>query len=150
MSFKGLAWIAAFTLVGGLVFAFTLRYFQRPPQGPVEPAWNRQVCAHCGMILDNRFFAGQIQAHGGEIYFFDDPGCLIAFQDQKKPDARAIYLHHHLREAWLAWPKLGFVPAVSPMGFGLGCVGEGEAGAKALEWARARVKAGLLKQGVKQ
>ncbi len=134
---------AALTLLlAGLAAGVLLvvRRLERPPAGPVEPAWDRQTCAHCRMHLSERPFAAQAHTAAGEVLFFDDPGCLFAWEEAGGV-ATAIWFHHLREERWVAGAESGFVAAApTPMGWGLGAVDRDEPGAIAPEEARRQVR----------
>lgn len=116
---KALAGVAlAAAVVGG-----GLWWLERPPAGPVEPAWDREHCAHCHMAVSDPRFAAQIQTAGGEILFFDDPGCLLRYEKEHHPRERAVYFHHSGADRWLTRQQAGFVKAEhTPMDWGLAAV----------------------------
>lgn len=114
----------------------------KTPEGPEEPAWDRTVCAFCGMLVSAPSFAAEIRLPDGAVLFFDDPGCLLEHQAKHRLGEHAAWFHH-LREArWIAEERVAFVPvAESPMGYGLGAVDAGEPGAIGRDEASARVRA---------
>ncbi len=126
----------AFVLVLALVAACGT-----PAGGPQPVAWDREPCGHCRMLVGERSFAAQAIGTDGRAIAFDDPGCLMTWLDQGN-QPRELWLHH-LREArWLRAPAVGFVEAErSPMGYLLGAVDPGTAGALTWDEARARVSA---------
>ena len=65
--------VLGLALAGGAV-ALGVRWLERPPAGPVEPAWDSDHCAHCHMAVSDPHFAAQIQTADGRVLFFDDPG----------------------------------------------------------------------------
>ena len=112
-----------------------------PAGGPVEPAWNRQACAHCGMLLGDPRFACELRRPDGETLFFDDPGCLLAYE-QGHPGRYREFFHRLHGQGWVEGVSAAFVGVGrSPMGFGLGCVPVGSAGARPRIWAWERVRA---------
>ncbi|GIW73095.1 MAG: hypothetical protein KatS3mg102_2637 [Planctomycetota bacterium] len=135
----GLLWaVIALLVLGGGVLAWL--HGERLPTGPLEPVWDRQACAYCRMHLGERAFAAQLQTTGGEVRFYDDPGCLVRDLEETRPSVHAIWFHHLREQRWVRREQAGFV-AVSPtpMGFGLGVVDAGEPGAFGWEQARRRV-----------
>lgn len=122
----GVAGAALLALSLGL--ALVLGETQRAPEGPVEIVWDREVCAHCGMHIGEPGFAAQLQTAAGDVLDFDDPGCLIEYLAEQRPDVAAIWLHHLREDRWLAPGEAAFVRVPrSPMGYGLGAVGLDEA-----------------------
>ncbi len=129
-------------LAAALAVAAVIGRLERAPRGPVEPAWDRQACAHCRMHLSEHGFAAQLQSAEGEVFFFDDPGCLFLWQAEGGAGAAAIYFHHLREERWLAAAEAGFVRvAPTPMGWGFGAVERGAPGAIAPDESRRAVLA---------
>ena len=60
---------------------------QRSPTGPVEPAWDRQACAHCRMHLSEPPFAAQLRTAEGEVLYFDDPAASSSGSAAVRPPA---------------------------------------------------------------
>lgn len=52
---------------------------------PVEPVWGKQQCAHCAMLVTEKAAAAQVITSDGKRRFFDDPGCLVAWEDREQP-----------------------------------------------------------------
>jgi hypothetical protein len=121
--------------------------FQRLPSGPVDLAWDHEACAHCRMLVSDKAFAAQIQTRDGRVLAFDDPGCLLAYEDEHALgehaiEEHAVYFHELHGDRWLPRDRTVFVPAShSPMGYDLGAAEIGTPGAISLEAARARVRA---------
>ena len=113
------------------------------PGGAPRPiAYDREACAHCGMLISEPRFAAQLETADGEIRSFDDPGCLLAELASGLPDARGLWFHHAREERWLDASQVAFEPREpTPMGFGLAAVDAGTPGALSLAEARARVAA---------
>jgi hypothetical protein len=101
---------------------------QRLPEGPIEPVWDQQACAFCRMHVGEPRFAAQLQTRGGEIHWYDDPGCLAEHETAERAAGRALDVHaiwlRHLREPrWVAASAARFVQVTpTPMGFGFGVV----------------------------
>ena len=110
--------------------------------GPEPIAFDRESCAHCRMLISDPAFAAQLQTEEGEIFNFDDPGCLLRWRAEHAPRVRAVWFHH-LREArWLPEAEVAFVPVSrTPMGYGLGAVDAGTPDAISRAQAEARVAA---------
>jgi hypothetical protein len=136
-----LAWGAAGLLVVvGLGFA--VAWTERPPEGPVEVAWDKEACAHCRMHVGEPGFAAQLQLKDGRVLFFDDPGCLLRYEAMARPEVHAVYFHHHSEERWLPRERTAFLRVDStPMGFGLGAVEVGTPDSLSLEMARSSLRA---------
>lgn len=145
MSPRARRWSVIALVLGALVgAAAALVYFTgRPPEGPVEVDWDREVCARCRMHVSERAFAAQLQTEDGQVLVFDDPGCAFLYLEES-PEVRvhALYFQHVEEDRWIPQEEVAFVPVEhSPMGYGLGAVTRGTEGALSLEDARARVQA---------
>lgn len=112
-----------------------------PADGPAPIAFDRTPCAHCGMLVGDPRFAAQIQTVEGDVLAFDDPGCLLLWRAAHSDMPAAVWYHHLHEERWLRESEVAFVGVPdSPMGFALGAVSAGPAGAFDLEEAYERVK----------
>lgn len=112
---------AAVLAVAGLAGAFVLA--QRSPQGPVPVAWDRTACARCRMLVSEPRFAAQLHSPSGEVFHFDDPGCLLLFERERAEPARAAWFHHLDEDRWVRAETVVFVSASpTPMGYGLGAL----------------------------
>lgn len=102
--------------LSALALAF---HWLAPSSGPAEVAWDRVRCAECGMLVSDPHFAAQLRTEGGEVLFFDDPGCLLTQRTRQSVRAREVWFHDSQGEGWLAEAETVFVPgAASPMGHG--------------------------------
>ena len=112
------------------------------PDQPQPVAWNRQSCAHCRMLVGEPAHAAQLITGGGDVLFFDDPGCLLTYLDERAPAVHRMWFHDRASERWLGPADVGFVAgATTPMGFGLAATDRTTAGALTLEQARRHVAA---------
>jgi hypothetical protein len=127
------------TLPAALLGAFFASGCGRVVAGAVEPAWDRQACEQCRMLLSDPSFSAQIRTRDGQTLFFDDPGCLLRYEAENKPAVGEEYFHDFQGNAWLPSSQAGFIAvARSPMGYRLGAVAKGREGARDLGWARRR------------
>jgi len=134
-----MAVIAGVLLIVGLAAIMVVRS-QQPPSGVRAIVWDRESCAHCGMTISDHRFACQLQTASGEIYDFDDPGCLLSFLGERHPAVHAIYFHALEGEAWLQAPAVAFVTGQhTPMGYGLGAVADATPNAIGFERAQATI-----------
>ena len=109
-----------------------------PAEGPEPIAWDQEPCAQCRMLISDPAFAAQLRVEDGSVESFDDPGCLLARQGDRR--AREVWFHHLREERWIPGDQVAFVPVPrTPMGYGLGAVDAGSEGALDLAAARARV-----------
>lgn len=114
----------------------------RPAEGPQPIVYDREPCTYCRMLISEPRFAAQLVAQDGSVSSFDDPGCLLAYLEERQPSVGALWFHHDREERWLSEAQVAFeeVPH-TPMGYGLGAVEAGSPGALGLAEARARVAA---------
>jgi copper chaperone NosL len=120
------------------------------PAGPEPVAWDRVACARCQMLVSEPAFAAQLHTEAGEVLYFDDPGCLLLFVDERAPDVHAMYFHHLREDRWLSEEEVGFVPVeTTPMGYGLGAVDRAAPDAIGIEDAlrRAREREAARRRG---
>lgn len=83
---------------------------------PQEPAWNKQRCSHCSMVVGDKRFAAQAVTAKGERLFFDDPGCLASYELSHPAPRRAWVLSEG---QWVAADAARFgAGARSPMDYG--------------------------------
>ena len=104
---------------------------------PAEPVWGRQACAHCAMLLSDRRFGAQLVDAQGERQFFDDPGCMVLFIEERGIQPTRAWVRDAATERWLDARAARYAAsAPSPMDFGF----EARA-ADGVEWdaLRARV-----------
>ena len=118
----------------------------RRAEGPEPIAFDRASCAHCRMLISDPAFAAQLQTEDGEVFDFDDPGCLMRFREEHASRVRAVWFHHLREDRWLREAVAGFVPIQpTPMGYGFGAVDASEPGAltpaQAAEQVRVRAAA---------
>jgi hypothetical protein len=127
-------------LAVGLALALAVARLERAPRGAVEPVWDHDACAHCGMHVSDRRFAAEVQTADGRTLFFDDPGCLLAWRETTPEPARAVYFHALDGERWLAESEVEFVETrPTPMDWGLGAVPAGTPDALPLAAAARRI-----------
>lgn len=127
-------------VVGGV--AAVIHFSGAPPSGPVEIAWDDEVCAHCRMHVSERGYAVQLQTREGEVLVFDDPGCAILYIDDNDPHVHALYFHHVEEDRWIAQRDVAFVETQSsPMGYQLGAVDRRTPNSISIDDVRARIAA---------
>jgi hypothetical protein len=115
--------VAGLVLAAAGAIAAVVWWGTRLPEGPEPIAWDREACAHCHMHIGEPGFAAQLILSDGRVVDFDDPGCLLAYLDDEKPDVHRAWLHHERDDRWLRLEDAAFRPVErSPMGFGLATV----------------------------
>jgi hypothetical protein len=133
--------VAAAIGVVALLVVRALREAGQLPEGPVPIAFDRTACAHCRMLIGEAAFAAQLQEQGGRVHDFDDPGCLLRFEAERRPAVHARWFHHLREQRWLSGDEVAFAEVTpTPMGYGLGAVEAGTPGALSLEAARRQVE----------
>jgi len=120
----------------------TMHFLSSLPTAPMPIVWEKEACAHCHMHIGEPRFAAQLQTREGEIFNFDDPGCLLRFSAEKPRNVHAMYFHHQTEDRWLRFQETGFVSVEpTPMGYNLGAVPAGTPGALSYADAQRRVLA---------
>lgn len=120
--------IAVATFVASLVVGFVVIVrggSQLPDEiQPIE--WNRQACAHCGMLVGEPAYAAELITDDGEVAAFDDPGCALRYLDERAPRIHRMWFHHHTEDKWIPIGRARFITGQkTPMGSGLGAVEDG-------------------------
>jgi copper chaperone NosL len=83
---------------------------------PLAPAWGKERCGHCAMVVGDKRFAAQAVTARGERLFFDDPGCLASYELEHPAPRRAWVLSEG---QWLDAATAHFTAgAHSPMDYG--------------------------------
>jgi hypothetical protein len=102
--------------------------------GPVEPVWGKQACAHCAMVLSDRRFGAQLVSSDSDRFFFDDPGCMVAFLEERGLGNAHAWVHDAGR--WVDARAARYTSgAVTPMDFGYEPKSAGE-----LTWSEMRTR----------
>ena len=103
---------------------------QALPRSPQPVAWGRETCARCNMHISDPRFAAQLQTKDGRILNFDDPGCLVLYEAEQKPDVHAMYFRAFNEDRWLSLDQVAFVDGqTTPMAYGFGAVPRATPGA---------------------
>jgi nitrous oxide reductase accessory protein NosL len=116
-------------LFAGVVLAACTR-----ADGPTEPFWGKEACAHCAMVLSDRRFGAQVLSSAGERFFFDDPGCMVVFLEERALGNAHAWVHEDGR--WVDARGARYASgAVTPMDFGYEPKSAGE-----LPWSEMRAR----------
>ncbi len=91
---------------------------ERAP-GPEEPIWGKQQCAHCAMLVSEKAPASQLLTTDGKRRFFDDLGCMVAWEDREQRQVKARWVRTPSGEGWVDPAATKFSGGkVTPMDFG--------------------------------
>ena len=87
--------------------------------GPEEPIWGKQQCAHCAMLVSEKAPAAQLLTAEGKRRFFDDLGCMVAFEEREHPKVAARWVRTPADDGWVDPATVKFSGGkVTPMDFG--------------------------------
>lgn len=116
--------------------------------GPADLAWDRVACAHCQMHVGEPAFAAQARDADGRVLAFDDPGCLLAYEDAHGGPLAGRYFHDVDGAGWIAAADAVFVARTpTPMAYGFGAApASAPAGVDLAEVRRLLVERGLLRR----
>ena len=85
--------------------------------GPIDPVWGKQPCAHCAMVVSEPRFAAQALEDDGTRTYFDDVGCLALWIDERR--AARAWARDGAAGPWVDVTKARFrAGEQTPMGFG--------------------------------
>jgi len=70
-------------------------------EGPVDPVWGKQPCAHCAMLVADRRFAAQIETGDGERLYFDDIGCMVRYVEERGAQPAHRWVRDEAKDVWL-------------------------------------------------
>jgi hypothetical protein len=89
------------------------------PLKAVDPVWGKQPCAHCAMLVSERASAAQAVLDNGERKFFDDVGCMVAWEAREQPKVKARWVRGPEAEGWVEPSTAKFSSGnPTPMDFG--------------------------------
>jgi copper chaperone NosL len=119
-----------------------------PPDGnaPAPVVWDRDTCAHCGMVISDRGYAAEAWVEAEHRYYrFDDIGCMVSWLHARGVSPGQLklwvadYLHHdevHWLDARTAWYRDGLR---TPMDYGFGATADAAQGTVDFDTASARM-----------
>lgn len=65
-------------------------------QGPRDPVWGKDSCAHCRMTISDKRFAAQLVGPGARWQYFDDLGCALEMVgDKGLDDQHRLYVYQN-------------------------------------------------------
>lgn len=122
-----------------MILALMLAACTTDPNAPPKIAFDRQACAHCGMLVSEPRHAAAIVTREGRTLAFDDPGCLFDHVVKEAPSVSAMWFHDSQGDGWFRETQVAFlVDGQTPMGSGLLAVPAGTAGAVSVGEASTR------------
>ena len=84
-----------------------------------DPVWGKQACAHCAMLVSEKPPAAQLITSDGKRKFFDDLGCMVAFEEREHPQVTARWVRDPSGEGWTEPATIHFSGGhKTPMDFG--------------------------------
>ena len=88
------------------------------PDAPRAIAWDKEVCAHCHMLVGEPRAAAELVTDDGDVFVFDDPACAVRFVAEKHPQVHRLWFHGD-GDTWIAADDAAFVTTrETPMGSG--------------------------------
>jgi nitrous oxide reductase accessory protein NosL len=86
---------------------------------PEDPVWGKQQCAHCAMLVSEKPPAAQVVTSDGKRRFFDDVGCMVAWEDRESPKVSARWVRDPSGTGWVDPATTHFSAGhPTPMDFG--------------------------------
>jgi nitrous oxide reductase accessory protein NosL len=90
---------------------------------PHEVHWDRDMCTRCAMVVSDRDNTTQIiNPANGEVYMFDDIGCMILWFDSEKilwKDKAVIWITNADTGKWINARKAYYdTENITPMAYG--------------------------------
>ncbi|MDR0479573.1 MAG: nitrous oxide reductase accessory protein NosL [Burkholderiaceae bacterium] len=113
--------------------------------------WDRDVCAHCTMVISDRRFAAEV-CGSTAVFKFDDVGCAVSWLHDKAKDypwsadpATRLWVADIASKdtdlIWLDAHAAHYVNKTSPMGYDFGASAQNQAGAVDFQTMREHVLA---------
>ncbi len=88
---------------------------------PTEPAWGRQPCGHCGMIVGDARTAAELVTARRERVYFDDIGCMVVYEHEHQAEGAPLHawVHDSDGPGWLDAERARYTSGEhTPMDFG--------------------------------
>ena len=86
---------------------------------PEDPIWGKQACAHCSMLVSEKPPAAQVLPVKGTRKFFDDVGCMVAWEDREAPQLKARWVRNPVGDGWVDATTAHYLGGqITPMDFG--------------------------------
>jgi copper chaperone NosL len=104
---------------GAALLALALAVACDSVDAPNDPAWGRQPCAHCGMVVGDPRTAAELVTGDGRRIYFDDVGCMIAYERDLGAPPRHMWAHDADAPRWLDAERATYRGGeATPMDFG--------------------------------
>ena len=93
--------------------------------GKIKPVdiYPEDICSFCKMAISQKEFAAEIITPDGEVFKFDDIGCMINFKRERDvPDGSVIYVSDFYTQEWLNFDDAFFAfskKIQTPMNYGV-------------------------------
>jgi hypothetical protein len=90
-----------------------------PADRAIDPAWGKQPCGHCMMLLQDRAAAAELVTPSGERMFFDDVGCMVSWIDEHHVEPAHAWVRGPGGSGWVEAHATRYAPgARTPMDYG--------------------------------
>ncbi len=97
-----------------------------PLDRAIDPAWGKQACGHCAMLIQDRDAAAELVTPKGERVFFDDVGCMVSWIDERKEPAAHAWVRAPGGSSWVDARATRYAQGVrTPMDYGFVAAGDG-------------------------
>lgn len=91
-----------------------------------DPYWGKQPCAHCAMLVTDKAPAAQALLQNGQRKFFDDLGCMVAWEARESPSLKGHWVRTPANDGWAPADSAHYTSGhVTPMDFGFLPAAEG-------------------------
>ncbi|MFZ4577063.1 MAG: hypothetical protein ACOYOB_01605 [Myxococcota bacterium] len=106
-----------------MLFGFMLQGCRQDAPTPEQPVWGKQPCDYCAMLLSDRLHGAQELTAEGDRLFFDDLGCMVAWDAEHPRKTRSRWVRRFDQPpqgtGWLPAEQAAYVRVPgTPMAFG--------------------------------
>ena len=106
---------------------------------------NEVQCPECHMFLVGKLYTAQAITKDGKTHFFDDPGCLVLWLEERKIDPKDIIIWFYTTDTkkWKKYDEVFFsVKDKTPMLYGFGAYEKNKKGFISFKEMRVRMLRG--------
>ena len=92
----------------------------RPENKAPNIHYGQDPCSECRMIIGDKRFAAAFISEDGEVFKFDDIGCMRTYEEKNKVLPKNSWVHDYQSEQWVVKEQAIFVfskQLVTPMGY---------------------------------